>query len=89
MIRQVNQGKKDDVPKSLNTKGKVALYHTLDEDENLTLACEDAVQYAKQDGFRENLAKQNLVKKAIFDVVKSIDKVEEVYKIIDAHKEDY
>lgn len=89
LIRQVNQGKKDDVPKSLNTKGKVALYHTLGEDENLTLACEDAVQYAKQDGFRENLAKQNLVKKAIFDVVKSIDKVEEVYKIIDAHKEDY
>ncbi|MFZ4262086.1 type I restriction endonuclease subunit R [Sphingobacterium sp. HJSM2_6] len=88
LVRQVNQGKKDDLPDSLNTKGKVALYHTL-EDEDLALACEDAVQYAKQEGFRENLAKQNLVKKAIYDVVKDKDKVNEIYKIIEAHKDEY
>lgn len=89
LVRQVNQGKKDDVPKSLNTKGKVALYHTLEENEELTLLCENAVQYAKQDGFRENLAKQKLVKKAIYDVVENVNKVEEIYKIIDAHKDEY
>ncbi|SHE93536.1 type I restriction endonuclease subunit R [Chryseobacterium sp. OV279] len=89
LVRQVNQGKKDDVPKSLNTKGKVALYHTLEENEELTLLCENAVQYAKQDGFRENLAKQKLVKKAIYDVVEDVNKVEEIYKIIDAHKDEY
>ncbi len=88
LIRQVNSGKKDDVPSSLNTKGKVALYHTL-EDEELSLACEEAVQYAKQEGFRENLAKQKLVKKAIYEVVKDVDRVEEVYKIIEAHKDEY
>ncbi|WP_316849072.1 type I restriction endonuclease subunit R [Pedobacter agri] len=89
LIEQVNQGKAKGIPKSLNTKGKVALYHTLEKDEQLTLACEDAVQYAKQDGFRENLAKQKLVKKAIYDVVEDVNKVEEVYKIIDAHKDEY
>ncbi|MET3731303.1 type I restriction endonuclease subunit R [Moheibacter stercoris] len=88
LVSQVNQGKKDDLPDSLNTKGKVALYHTL-EDEYLALACENAVQYAKQEGFRENLAKQNLVKKAIYDVVKDKDKVNEIYKIIEAHKDEY
>jgi type I restriction enzyme R subunit len=88
LIRQVNRGKKDDVPSSLNTKGKVALYHIL-EDEQLTIACEEAVQYGKQEGFRENLAKQQTVKKAIYGVVKDKDKVEEIYKIIDAHKEEY
>lgn len=88
LVHQVNQGKKDDLPDSLNTKGKVALYHTL-EDEYLALACENAVQYAKQEGFRENLAKQNLVKKAIYDVVKDKDKVNEIYKIIEAHKDEY
>ncbi|MGV4413714.1 type I restriction endonuclease subunit R [Chryseobacterium sp. T1] len=86
---QVNQGKKDGVPKSLNTKGKVALYHTLDGDENLALILEEKVQYAKQEGFRENLAKQKLVKKAIFDVLSDVSKVEEIYKIIDAHKDEY
>jgi type I restriction enzyme R subunit len=88
LIRQVNRGKKDDVPSSINTKGKVALYHIL-EDEVLTIACEEAVQYGKQEGFRENLAKQQTVKKAIYGVVKDKDKVEEIYKIIDAHKEEY
>jgi type I restriction enzyme R subunit len=89
LIKQVNQGKEDGLPKTLNSKGKVALYHTLDDNEPLALACEEAVQYAKQDGFRENLAKQKLVKKAIYDVVENIDKVEEIYKIIDAHKDEY
>src|SRR5690606_36170757 len=51
LARQVNRGKEDGLPVSLNTKGKVAIYHTL-EDENLALACEEAVQYAKQEGFR-------------------------------------
>ncbi|KIA88184.1 restriction endonuclease subunit R [Pedobacter kyungheensis] len=89
LISKVNQGKEDSLPKSLNTKGKVALYHTLDDDEVLALACEDAVQYVKADGFRENVAKQKIVKKAIYGVVKDLDKVEKVYKIIDAHKDEY
>jgi type I restriction enzyme R subunit len=88
LIHQVNRGKKDDVPASINTKGKVALYHIL-EDEVLTMACEEAVQYGKQEGFRENLAKQQTVKKAIYGIVKDKAKVEEIYKIIDAHKEEY
>jgi type I restriction enzyme R subunit len=88
LIRQVNQGKKDDVPASLNTKGKVALYHTLG-DEELSIACEAAVQYAKKDGFRESITKQREVKKAIYEVVKDIEKVEEIYKIIEAHKDEY
>ncbi len=88
LIRLVNKGKQDDIPASLDTRGKVALYHTLG-DENLALACEEAVQYVKQEGFRENLARQRMVKKAIFDVVKDIDKVEEVYKVVEAHKDEY
>ncbi|OYD42252.1 hypothetical protein CHT99_10100 [Sphingobacterium cellulitidis] len=89
LIRQVNKGKTDDVPSSLNTKGKVALYHTLDNDETLALACEEAVQYAKQEGFRENIAKQKLLKKAIFNVVNDVNKVNEIYKVIEAHKDEY
>ncbi len=88
LIRRVNKGKNDDVPASLNSKGKVALYHVL-EDEALALACEDAVQYARQEGFRENLAKQQLVKKALYQVVNDKDKVETLYKIIEAHKDEY
>ncbi|WP_409558109.1 UvrB domain 3-containing protein, partial [Empedobacter sp.] len=88
LIRQVNQGKKDDIPASLNTKGKVALYHTLG-DENLALLCEETIQYAKQEGFRENMQKQNVIKGAIYKIVNDLVKVDEVYKIIEAHKDEY
>ncbi|QOW09199.1 HsdR family type I site-specific deoxyribonuclease [Kaistella flava (ex Peng et al. 2021)] len=88
LIRMVNKGQKDDVPKSLNTKGKVALYHTL-EDEELALVCDREVQYAKQEGFRDNLMKQRKVKKAIKKVVEDDALAEQVYQIIEQNKEDY
>src|SRR5690606_12109171 len=58
LIKQVNRGKKDDVPTSLDTKGKVAIYHYV-QDEELALACDDAVQNAKKECFKENKDKQN------------------------------
>jgi type I restriction enzyme R subunit len=87
-IKTVNNGRTDDLPRSLNTRGKIAIYHIL-EDEPLALACEEAVQYHKQDGFRESVAKQNVLKKAIFNVVNDVEKVKEIYQVIDANKEDY
>lgn len=89
LIRMVNKGKKDDVPKSLNTKGKVALYHTLNSDEQLTLACEEAVQYAKQEGFRDNVMKQRKVKNAIKRIIEDETLANQIYQVIDQHKEDY
>lgn len=88
LIRMVNKGQKDDIPKSLNTKGKVALYHTL-EDEELALVCDQEVQYAKQEGFRDNLMKQRKVKNAIKRVVTDDTLAEQVYQIIEQNKEDY
>ncbi|SFH77932.1 type I restriction endonuclease subunit R [Halpernia frigidisoli] len=88
LIRMVNKGQKDDVPKSLNTKGKVALYHTL-ENEELALVCDREVQYAKQEGFRDNLMKQRKVKNAINRVVEDEVLAEQVYQIIEQNKEDY
>jgi len=89
IIKMVNRGKKGDIPKTLNTKGKVALYHTLDNDEHLALACEEAVQYAKQEGFRDNVMKQRKVKNAIKRIIEDEALAEQVYQIIEQHKEDY
>ncbi|WP_462267727.1 type I restriction endonuclease subunit R [Mucilaginibacter sp.] len=88
LVTSVNKGGGKDLPKTLNTRGKVAIYHIL-EDEPQTLACEDAIQYHKQNGFRESLPKQNLLKKAIYDVVKDKEKVNEIFQIVEANKEDY
>lgn len=88
LARDVNAGKATDIPRSLNTKGKVAIYHVL-EDEQQALACDEAIRYEKQDGFRENIAKQNKLKKAIYEVVKDLNKTEKIYEVISANKEEY
>jgi type I restriction enzyme R subunit len=88
LIRMVNKGKKDDVPASLNTKGKVALYHTL-ENEELALVCDREVQYAKQEGFRDNLMKKRKVQNAIKRIVDDETLAEQIYQIIEQNKEDY
>lgn len=89
LIKMVNRGKKDDVPKSLDTKGKVALYHTLDNNEQLTLDCDNAVRESRQEGFRDNLMKQRKVKNAIKRVVEDDTLAERVYQIVDQHKDEY
>ena len=84
----VNKGQQEDIPKSLNSKAKVALYHLL-EDEQLAMVCDEAVHYAKQDGFRENMMKQRKVKKAISDIVADDELASKVYQIIEIHKDEY
>ena len=88
LAKDVNEGGATGIPRTLNTKGKVAIYHIV-EDEKVALACDDAIQYSKQDGFRENIAKANLLKQAIFDVLKDKEKVEAVYDVVAANKIDY
>ncbi|MFD0750616.1 type I restriction endonuclease subunit R [Mucilaginibacter calamicampi] len=88
LARDVKNSSASDIPRTLNTKGKVAIYHIL-ADESLALACDDAIKYSKQDGFRENTAKSNLLKQAIFAIVQSKDKVQAIYDVVAANKEDY
>lgn len=88
LTKMVNKGQQEDIPKALNSKAKVALYHLL-EDEQLAMVCDEAVHYAKQDGFRENMMKQRKVKKAISDIVQDEELASKVYQIIETHKDEY
>lgn len=88
LAKNVKEGSAIDIPRSLNSKGKVAIYHILG-DEQLALACDEAIQYNKQSGFRENTARGNLLKQAIYDVVKDKEKVQAIYDVVAANKEDY
>ena len=89
LVKKVNAGKENDLPKSINTIGKRAIYNYLDRNEELTCVCDEAIQYAIKDGFRENVQKQNEIKEAIYNVIKDETKTLEIYKIIDSNKQDY
>lgn len=98
LAKDVKRGKDSETPSELDTKGKLAIYHILNNLKK-ALECDSAIQSAKQDGFRENAQKQNVVKGAIYEIVNTlnmanedydpIQTVEEIYKVVDANKEDY
>ena len=87
LAKKVNEGKKEDVPVALTTPAKRALYNNLDQNEELALACDEAVLYAKQDNFRGDLIKERMIKKALHEVLNDQQKVEEIFQIIVNQKE--
>lgn len=89
LARKVDTGKDDDVPVSINTQGKLAIFHALDNDEQLALSVDYEVQEAKQEGFRENKMKERKVQNAIRTVIHDNAKAEEIYQIVKMHKHDY
>lgn len=88
LVKQLNEGKSDDVPASLKTQGMRAIYNYL-KDEEKTVLCEDAIQYAKKDGFRNNLQKQNEIKQALFEVLHDEELTLIIYELVENNKEDY
>lgn len=88
LAKKVNEGKKDDVPTILVTQSQRALYNNLDHDVSLAMACDEAVMYSKQDGFRGDLIKERNVKKALYHVLKDENEVERIFQII-INQQDY
>src|SRR5690606_33618024 len=48
LAQKANKGKDDDLPKRIDTQGKRAIYNYLEQNEELAVACEGAIQYLKQ-----------------------------------------
>lgn len=89
LIKKVKIGKEDNIPGTIKTLGMRAIYNYLDKDEDLTIACENAIQSYKKEGFRENSQKQKEIKGAIYNIVKDDDKTEKNYEIVANNRNDY
>jgi type I restriction enzyme R subunit len=87
LTKKVNEGKKADVPKALSSPAKVALYNNLDNNVALAMACDEAVLYNKQDGFRGDLVKERNIKKALYSVLNDDNEVERIFQIVVNQKE--
>lgn len=64
-----------------------ALYDNFGQDEALTLALHKAFLGSRLSGFRYSTARMNKIKQALYDVLKDEDKVEAVYKILEAQED--
>ncbi|MEM7182983.1 MAG: HsdR family type I site-specific deoxyribonuclease [Spirochaetota bacterium] len=87
LIQRLKQGKSEDVPETLDTPAKVALYNNLKKDEKLALRLYNAIVEVKKDGFRSNEPKEKEIKAAMFSILKDIDVVEHTFEIVKMQSE--
>jgi type I restriction enzyme R subunit len=87
VAKQVQAGKADNTPAKLNSPGKRALFNNLNQNEALALSIDESVKQARPDGWRGVLTREQVVKKALYDVLKDEAEVERIFLIIRAQKE--
>lgn len=87
LIIDVNNGKKDDTPKSLKTKAQLALYNSLEHNEELANKIHEKILRIKPDGWKGNDTKEKVIKGGLFEILKNESEVERIFEIIKAQAE--
>lgn len=83
-----SQGRQNSTPKTLDTPGKRALFNNLGQDEAQALRIDAEVKRVRPDGFRGNQAKENIIKRALLQLLGGdAAEVERVFSIIKAQLE--
>jgi len=88
LAKQVQAGHAENIPARLNTPGLRALYNNLNEDEELAVRIDEAVKTKRPDGWRGVLARENVIKGALYEVLQDPDEVERIFLII-KHQQEY
>jgi type I restriction enzyme R subunit len=87
LAKRVEAGQAEDTPKALNTPGKRALYNNLDHNEELALRVDEAVRRKRPDGWRGVQAREQVIKAALYEVMRVVSDVERIFLIIKAQRE--
>ena len=82
LAKKIQKGYEGNLPQELDTYGKKALYENLNKDLKLTLKIHEAVKTNAPDGWKGHQAKEQIVKRAIYDIVLDRDEVEKIFQII-------
>ena len=87
LAKMVEEGMSPDIPKSLNSPGKRALYNNLGQDEGLAVRIDEGVKRVRSDDWRGNIAKERAIKRELFSILNDEDAVERVFSIVRQQKE--
>ena len=87
LANQVGVGHAGDTPETLDTPGKRALYGNLGEDEALALKIDEIVKTARPDGWRGVQPREQVIKKALYQVLQDAGEVERIFLILLAQPE--
>lgn len=82
LAKRVQAGQSDDLPPSLNSPGKRALFNNLQQNEALALQVDSAIKGSRPDGWRGVTTRENVIKAAIHAILKDKADVERIFAII-------
>jgi type I restriction enzyme R subunit len=87
LAERVEAGQAEETPKTLNTTGKRALYNNLGQNEGLALKIDETVKERRPDGWRGVQAREQVIKRALYDILHEEAEVERIFLIIKAQSE--
>ena len=80
-------GLAEETPERLDTPGKRALWNNLSQNEEVALKIDASVRHVRPDGWRGVLAREQVIKAAIYGVVQDAAEVERIFLIVKAQGE--
>lgn len=87
LAKQVEAGQTDETPKQLDTPGSRALYNNLNQDADLAVEIDEAVKRVRPDDWRGHQARENEIKRSIWNILHDGTEVERIFLIIKQQKE--
>jgi type I restriction enzyme R subunit len=87
LAMRVEAGQSEDTPEELNTPGRRALYNNLNKDKDLALKIDEVVGRVRPDGWRGIQAREQVIKRALYDVLRDDAAVERIFLIIKQQRE--
>jgi type I restriction enzyme R subunit len=82
LVKDLSAGKTVDIPVQLKTAAQRALYNNLGKNETLALQLHETILHVKPDGWRGNEPRENMIKGALFAILKDKEEVERIFDII-------
>lgn len=87
---QVETGRADQTPSSLDTPGKVALWNNLGKNEEMAIRVDETVKRVRPADWRGHIPRENVIKSALYEIFKKdTDEVERIFKIIYQRTDEY
>lgn len=87
LSKMVAAGKHEETPANLDTPGKRALWNNLGKDETLALEIDATIRRERNDDWRGVLAREQVIKGALYKILQDEDEVERIFPIIRAQEE--
>ncbi len=87
LAKRVEAGQGEDTPEQVNTPGRRALFNNLGKNLDLAVRIDEVVKRVRPDGWRGVQAREQVVKRGIYDELKDEAEVERIFLIIKQQRE--